>query len=98
VMSVDKNVPVLRVSYKSTDPQKAADITNAVVAAYITDYIDEKIRSADTTSDFVNRELKSYSNKLAASENAIENFRDGNNIINIRQQTETDLRKIADLK
>lgn len=98
VMAVDKDVPVLRISYKSPDPVKAAHITNALAAAYIADYIDEKYKSADTTSDFLNRELKTYSGKLAASENAIEQYRDNKNIINIRQETETDLRKIADLK
>ncbi len=98
VMSVDKDVPVLRISYKSPDPIKAAHVTNALAAAYIADYIDEKYKSADTTSDFLNRELKTYSGKLAASENAIEQYRDSKNIINIRQETETDLRKIADLK
>lgn len=98
VMAVDKDVPVLRISYKSPDPVKAAHVTNALAAAYISDYIDEKYKSADTTSDFLNRELKTYSGKLAASENAIEQYRDNKNIINIRQETETDLRKIADLK
>jgi uncharacterized protein involved in exopolysaccharide biosynthesis len=98
VMSVDKDVPVLRISYKSPDPVKAAHVTNALAAAYIADYIDEKYKSADTTSVFLNRELKTYSGKLAASESAIEQYRDNNNIVNIRQETETDLRKISDLK
>jgi LPS O-antigen subunit length determinant protein (WzzB/FepE family) len=97
-MSVDKDVPVLRISYKSPDPVKAAHVTNALAAAYIADYIDEKYKSADTTSVFLNRELKTYSGKLAASESAIEQYRDNNNIVNIRQETETDLRKISDLK
>lgn len=98
VMAVDKDVPVLRISYASPVPQKAADIVNTLSAAYITDYIDERFRSADTTADFLAREVKTYGNKLSASENAIERYRDNNNIINIRQETETDLRKIADLK
>lgn len=98
VMAVDKDVPVLRISYKSPDPEKSAHVTNALAAAYIADYIDEKFKSADTTSDFLNKELNTYSGKLAASENAIESYRNKKNIINIRQETETDLRKIADMK
>lgn len=98
VMSVDKDVPVLRISYKSSVPSKASDIVNTLAATYIEDYIESKFKSADTTGDFLNKQLKAYSNSLAASENAIESYRDRNHIVNIRQETETDLRKIADLK
>lgn len=98
VMAVDKDVPVLRISYKSPDAEKAANITNAVAGAYIADYIEEKFRYADTASNFLSKELNTYSGKLAASENAIEAYRNQKNIINIRQETETDLRKISDLQ
>lgn len=98
VMSVDKDVPVLRISYKCPVPQKAADMVNALSAAYITDYIDEKCKSADTTVNFLDKQLKTYSSNLSGSENDIENYRTQHNIINIQQETETDLRKVADLK
>lgn len=98
VMSVEKDVPVLRVSYKSPVARKSADIVNAVADAYINDYIDEKYRSADTTENFLTDQLKEYSGKLSSSETQIQNYRDAHNIINIPQETETDLRKIADLK
>lgn len=98
VMAVDKDVAVLRISYKSTVPQKAADVVNAVSAAYINDYINEKFRTADTTAQFLDSQLQQFSGKLRSSENAIENYRTTHNIVNIQQETETDLRKIADLK
>ncbi len=98
ITSVDKDIPILRVSYKSADPQKSADMVNAVADAYIKDYIEEKFQSANTTEQFLYEQLKEYSGKLASSETKIQNYRDANNIINIRQETETGLRKIADLK
>ncbi len=98
VMSVDKDIAVMRISYKCPVPQKAADVVNTLSAAYITDYIEEKYRSADTTEDFLDKQLKTYSRSLSNSENDIENYRNDHNIINIQQETETDLRKIADLK
>jgi uncharacterized protein involved in exopolysaccharide biosynthesis len=98
IMAVDKDIPVLRISYKSAVPEKSADMVNALSKAYIKDYIEEKFRSADTTSVFLNNQLSKYSTKLSASEGAIESYRNRNNIINIRQETETDLRKISDLK
>lgn len=98
VTAVDKDIPVLRISFKSAVARKSADVVNAVAATYIADYIEEKYRSADTTESFLVNQLKAYSDKLTSSESQIQNYRDDKNIINIRQETETDLRKIADLK
>lgn len=98
VMSVDKDVPVLRISYKCPVPQKSADVVNALSEEYITDYIQDRVKSADTTESFLKSQLKTYSSNLASSENNIESYRDKHNIVNIQQETETDLRKIADLK
>ncbi|SFW75782.1 GumC family protein [Chitinophaga sancti] len=98
VMAVDKDVPVIRISYKCPVAQKSADVVNALSAAYIDDYIEEKFKSADTTERFLNKQLDTFSNKLSSSETDIKDYRNQHNIINIRQETETDLRKIADLK
>lgn len=98
VMSVEKEIPVLRISYKSNIPAKAADVVNSIARAYINDYIETKYVTADTTVGFLDRELITYNNRLRNSEDSIEQYRTDNNIINIKQETETDLRKIADLK
>lgn len=98
VMAVDKDIPVLRISYRSSVPQKAADVVNGVAAAYIADGVDDRFRTADTTVDFLNKQLVDVKSRLTASEQAIEGYRNSKNIINIRQETETDLRQIADLQ
>lgn len=98
VMAVDKDIPVLRISYKSAVAQKAADVVNGVAAAYIADGVEDRFRTADTTVDFLNHQLRDVRQRLTSSEQAIENYRNTKNIINIRQETETDLRQIADLQ
>jgi uncharacterized protein involved in exopolysaccharide biosynthesis len=98
VMAVDKDVPVIRISYKSPIPQKAHDIVNLVAELYIRDYEETKYITADTTVTFLDKQLKQYAEKLQGSESDIEDYRNTKNIINIRQETETDLRKISDLK
>lgn len=98
VMSVDKEVPVLRISCRSAVPEKAADMANAVAMAYLNDFVEAKFSVADTTKKFLDKQLESYGQRLSTSEDNIEMYRDTHNIINIRQETETDLRKIADLK
>ncbi len=98
VLAMDKDVPVIRLSYKSPVPQKAHDVVNLVASCYIRDFEETKYLTADTTVTFLDKQLKQYAHELDSSENNIEFYRNSKNIINIRQETETDLRKISDLK
>ena len=98
IVSVDKDVPVIRINLKSNVPEKAALFVNKLAEVYVKDYIESKFRAADTTVDFLKKEINSSNKKLSASENNIQNFKDKEHIINIPQETETDLRKIAQLK
>lgn len=98
IVPVDKDVPVIRINMKSNVPEKAALFVNKLAEMYIIDYIESKFRAANTTVDFLKEEINSSNKKLSASENNIQNFRDKKNIVNIRQETETDLRKISQLK
>lgn len=98
VTAVDKDVAVLRITYKSSVPQECADVVNAIAQAYIDDYIQNKIKAADMTVKFIDGQLESISGQLSGSENNIQTYRDDNDIINIDQQTESDFRKIAELK
>lgn len=98
IVSVDKDVPVIRINYKSNVPEKASLLVNTLAETYIQDYIENKYRAANTTVDFLKNEIGQANNKLAGAENRIENYRNKENIINIPQETETDLRKISQLK
>jgi uncharacterized protein involved in exopolysaccharide biosynthesis len=98
IIELDKDIAIIRISYQNPVPEKAADLVNALAKAYVQDYIDTKVETADITVDFIEDRLKEVNNKLQNSENAIESYRDARNIINIRQETETDLKKISELK
>jgi uncharacterized protein involved in exopolysaccharide biosynthesis len=98
VVSVDKDVAILRIIYKSNVPEKAALLTNALAQAYINDYIEEKFKTADVTSEFLDQQIAKVYQDLSRSEMKIQGYRVDNNIINIRQETETDLRKLSQLK
>jgi len=98
IVPVDKDVPVIRINMKSNVPEKAALFVNKLAEMYIKDYIENKYRAANTTVDFLQKEIKDSNKKLSNSENNIQNYRDEKNIINVTQETETDLRKISQLK
>lgn len=98
IVSVDKDVPIIRINLKSTVPLKASKFVNLLAETYIQDYIESKYKLANTTVNFLNERIGEASERLAQSESKIESYRNRERIVNIRQETETDLRKISQLK
>lgn len=98
IVSTDKDVPVIRINMKSNVPEKAALFVDQLAQTYIQDYIESKYKAANVTVNFLNQQIKEAGEKLAQSENKIEAYRNENDIVNIRQETETDLRKVSELK
>ncbi len=98
VSPVDKDIAVVRITYKSAHPEKAAAFPNALAQAYIQDYIETKQGAAGITVDFLSERIDEISKRLSEVEDDILNYRNKKGITNIRQETETDLRKISQLK
>jgi uncharacterized protein involved in exopolysaccharide biosynthesis len=98
VMNTDKDVPVLRVAFKSKVPQKSADIVNGISDAYIQDYAEEKYLAANKTVTFLDKELSNYGLKLDSSEKNVENYKQLNGVVNVKEESETDIRSLGDLR
>lgn len=98
VIPADKDVPVISIIYKSAIPQKSADFVNRLAQVYIEDYIESKFKAAETTVEFLDERIQEVSTELNRSDSKIENYKNGKGIIDLRQESETDLRKIAQLK
>jgi uncharacterized protein involved in exopolysaccharide biosynthesis len=98
VTSTDQNVPVLRISYQSSVPQKAADLVNALSAVYLEDYLATKYKVVNTAAATIGKQIKTVQRTLTQSEDTVEQYRDLKHIVNIKQETETDLHKVSELK
>ena len=98
VANTDHNVPVLRISFQSTVPQKAADLVNALGAVYLEDYLITKYKVVNSAAVSITEQLKTVRRVLTRSEDTVEQYRDRKNIVNIKQETETNLREVAELK
>ncbi|MGI4864401.1 MAG: GNVR domain-containing protein [Janthinobacterium lividum] len=98
VMSTDHFVPVLRISYQSAVPQKAADLVNALSTVYLEDYLATKYRVVNSAAESIGQQLKTVRSTLAHSEDTVQQYRDRERIVNIKQETDTDLHKVAELK
>jgi uncharacterized protein involved in exopolysaccharide biosynthesis len=98
IVAVDKDVAIIRINFKSPIPAKASLFVDMLAKTYIEDYIETKYKAAETTVRFLDKQLVEVSRKLSRAESNIENYRNAKKITNIRQETETDLRKISQLK
>ncbi|PCJ94027.1 MAG: hypothetical protein COA50_12760 [Flavobacteriaceae bacterium] len=98
VTAVDKDVPIIRINYKSANPLKASKLADKLTRVYIKDYIENKHRAANITVDFLIDRINEVLQKLSTSEENIQNYRNKKNITNITQETETDLRQLAQLE
>ncbi|MEM9024228.1 MAG: hypothetical protein AAGB22_10825, partial [Bacteroidota bacterium] len=98
VVAVEEDVPVIRVTLRGEVAEKTSRFTNALVKTYIEYYVSKRTDAAGKVADFTDDQLNLWNQKLVDSEAALEEYRLRHNIINTRQETETDLRKIAQLK
>ncbi|NNC95628.1 MAG: AAA family ATPase [Chitinophagales bacterium] len=98
VTSVDEDVAVVRVSYKCEVPEKSSRFVNVLSQTYVEDYVENRTGAARKTVRFIDNRLDIIAKELSNSEMKLETYRLDNNIINTRQETETDLRKIAQMK
>ena len=98
IIAVDEDVAVVRINYQSPNPLKASVLANKLAQVYILDYIENKYKAANITVEFLKDQINQVLSKLSYAENNIQAFRDKKGITNIYQETETDLRKIAQLK
>jgi len=98
IMAKDKDVPVIRISFSSSIPEKASRVVNAIAREYATDNVAQKRKAAESTLEFVDERMAKVSKKLRAAEEKLEKYKLQNSIIDLDIQSETDLRKIAQLE
>lgn len=71
---------LITISYTSPDPQRAADIANAIAAAYIVDKLDTRYEGAKRAADWLNSRLAELRNQVRKSEAAVQEFREAHNL------------------
>lgn len=98
ILPVDKDVAVIRLIFASPHPKKAARFPDILARTYIEDYISNKSEAARVTMDFLDNQVHEVRIKLSQIERDIEAYRNKENITNIRQQSETILREVSQMK
>lgn len=87
---------VMQIEYTSENPSKAALIANTLVDSYIEQSLDQKFEASQKLSEWLDNRLDGLRKQLRSSEEAIETFRQENNIIS-GVRTEVSLQQMSEL-
>lgn len=88
---------VLYVSYQADDPQRAAQLANAFVAAYVQTNLDMKTQPARQTADWYNTQLAVLRNKLEASQAKLSQYQQSRGIVSLDEKIDVETARLAEL-
>ncbi len=88
---------VIAMTVVSNNPQKAASYANAVAEAFVAYQTEARSIATDDAADWLNSRLKTLSDRLRASEDAVAAFRRDHKIVNTGRDGTTQQLRITDL-
>jgi exopolysaccharide transport family protein len=72
---------VVRISFSSTNPTRAATIANAIASAYITDQLDAKYEANRVATNWLQKRQEQLHEQADGAQRAVESFKKQNNIV-----------------
>ncbi len=81
------NTYLMLISYRSKDPQLAADAANAIAQAYLEHTFEIRVRSSAALESFMERQLEELKAKMERSSQALGAFERELNVINPEEKT-----------
>ena len=81
------NTYLLLISFRSSNPERAAEVANAVAKSYLFQTYDLRIRSSADLSSFMERQLDALKAKMESSSLALAQFEKDLDVINPEQKT-----------
>ena len=81
------NTYLLQISYRSEDPQLAADAANAIAQSYLEHTYNIRIRSSASVSEFMERQLEELKAKMERSGQALAKFERDLSVVNPEEKT-----------
>jgi succinoglycan biosynthesis transport protein ExoP len=72
---------IIEIAYRSLDPDRAAQVANAVADAYITDQLNAKYEAARRAAVWLQDRINELHDQVAAAETAIVDFRKKHNLV-----------------
>lgn len=88
---------VIAMTFVSKDPQRAADYANAIASAFVASQTNTRTVATDDAAAWLNSRLKTLSDKLRASEDAIAAFKTQYRIVDAGKESTTRQLRVTEL-
>ena len=88
---------VIGMTVVSNNPQKAADYANAIAEAFVAKQSEARVAATDEAADWLNSRLKTLSDRLRVSEDAVASFRRDRKIVSAGRDGTTQQLRVSDL-
>ncbi len=98
VREVGKGINIMSLSFKDTNPVFASDALNAIIGEYRIFDRDQKGIAAAQTIEFIDIQLEKLSGKVKDAEQLLEQYKVGNNILNIEDNKTIAYQRLRDLE
>jgi len=92
-----KDASILELKLKGGHPEKIADYLNKLTSTYLLAELEQKNQIANSTIEFIDRQISGISDSLKTAENNFQQFRSSHNIINISAEGDYTMQKMEDL-
>lgn len=98
VFPVSKNGSVIKLIYQDSVAQRAKDFLDHLVDKYLEQSVSKKTSKASTALSFVEKQLQEVSKKLQESAVKLENFKEENNLVDIKTESQVILTNRSQVK
>lgn len=88
---------VIAITFISNNPQKASSYANAIAEAFVANQTQARTNATDEAADWLNSRLKTLSDRLRTSEDAVAAFKRDHKIVNAGKESTTQQLRITDL-
>lgn len=94
-VSIIGGTDVLKLAYESPDPKEAAAVVNTLMGIYIRSDIDNSRFQAVKAKEFIAQQIPQTERVVRQAEEALSQFKEQNQIIDLAAETETSVTEIA---
>jgi len=92
-----KDASILELKLKGEHPEIICDFLNKLTETYLMAELEQKNQMANSTIEFIDRQISGISDSLKTAENKFQKFRSSHNIINISAEGDYTMKKMEDL-
>ncbi|MEM6400051.1 MAG: polysaccharide biosynthesis tyrosine autokinase [Cyanobacteria bacterium P01_D01_bin.116] len=93
-----KKTDVLTVSYKDSEPQKAAKIVNSLMAAYLEHNVSARRKAATSAREFIERQLPQAEAVVGKAEAELANFKEKNKVYALQEEASQSIQVLGNLQ